>query len=78
MSFREDESRTVSGHAAANLAMLRRMALSLLRGYPERNRLNYAASLRRRSQLLIATHPLITSSLGGERRRNMIAIDAKI
>ncbi len=29
MSFREDESRTVSGHAAANLAMLRRVAMSL-------------------------------------------------
>jgi predicted transposase YbfD/YdcC len=31
VSFREDESRTVSGHAAANLAMLRRVALSLLK-----------------------------------------------
>jgi predicted transposase YbfD/YdcC len=31
VSFREDESRTVSGHAAANLGMLRRVALSLLK-----------------------------------------------
>ena len=31
VSFREDESRTVSGHAAANLAMLRRVALSVLK-----------------------------------------------
>jgi predicted transposase YbfD/YdcC len=30
VSFREDESRTRSGHAAANLGMLRRVALSLL------------------------------------------------
>ncbi len=31
VAFREDESQTVSGHAAANLAMLRRVALSLLK-----------------------------------------------
>lgn len=31
VAFREDESTTVSGHAAANLAMLRRVALSLLK-----------------------------------------------
>jgi predicted transposase YbfD/YdcC len=31
VSFREDESRTRSGHAAANLGMLRRVALSLLK-----------------------------------------------
>jgi len=31
VSFREDESRTRAGHAAANLGMLRRVALSLLR-----------------------------------------------
>lgn len=31
VSFREDQSRTRSGHAAANLAMLRRVALSLLK-----------------------------------------------
>jgi predicted transposase YbfD/YdcC len=31
VSFREDESRTVSGHAAANLGMLRRVALALLK-----------------------------------------------
>jgi len=31
MAFREDDSQTVSGHAAANLAMLRRAALSLLK-----------------------------------------------
>ena len=31
VSFREDDSRTRSGHAAANLGMLRRVALSLLK-----------------------------------------------
>jgi len=31
VSFREDDSRTRSGHVAANLAMLRRVALSLLK-----------------------------------------------
>jgi predicted transposase YbfD/YdcC len=31
VAFREDESRTVSGHAGANLGMLRRVALSLLK-----------------------------------------------
>jgi predicted transposase YbfD/YdcC len=31
VSFREDESRTRMGHAAANLALLRRVALSLLK-----------------------------------------------
>lgn len=31
VSFREDESRTRLGHAAANLALLRRVALSLLK-----------------------------------------------
>lgn len=31
VSFREDESRTRTGHAATNLAMPRRVALSLLR-----------------------------------------------
>jgi predicted transposase YbfD/YdcC len=31
VSFREDQSRTRTGHAAANLAMLRRVALSLLK-----------------------------------------------
>ncbi len=30
VAFREDESRTRAGHAAANLAMVRRVALSLL------------------------------------------------
>ena len=32
--FREDESRTRSGHAAANLAMVRKVALALLRRAP--------------------------------------------
>ena len=31
VSFREDESRTRAGHAAANLGMLRRVAVSLLK-----------------------------------------------
>jgi hypothetical protein len=31
VSFREDESRTRTGHAGANLGMLRRVALSLLK-----------------------------------------------
>jgi predicted transposase YbfD/YdcC len=31
VSFREDDSRTRAGHAAANLGMLRRVALSLLK-----------------------------------------------
>ena len=31
MSFREDDSRTRAGHAAANLGMLRRVAVSLLK-----------------------------------------------
>ena len=31
VSFREDESRTGSGHAGANLGMLRRVAVSLLK-----------------------------------------------
>ena len=31
VSFREDEGRTRSGHAAANLGMLRRVAVSLLK-----------------------------------------------
>ncbi len=31
VAFREDESRTAAGHAGANLAMIRRVAVSLLR-----------------------------------------------
>jgi hypothetical protein len=31
VAFREDDSRTRAGHAAANLGMLRRVALSLLK-----------------------------------------------
>jgi hypothetical protein len=31
VAFREDDSRTCAGHAAANLGMLRRVALSLLK-----------------------------------------------
>ena len=31
VAFREDESRTRSGHAGANLGMIRRVALSLLK-----------------------------------------------
>lgn len=31
VSFREDDSRTRAGHAAANLGMLRRVAVSLLK-----------------------------------------------
>jgi predicted transposase YbfD/YdcC len=42
VAFREDESRTVSGHAAANLGMLRRVALSLL------NRAGTKGSIRTR------------------------------
>jgi predicted transposase YbfD/YdcC len=34
VAFREDESRTRSGHAGANLGMLRRVAVSLLRAAP--------------------------------------------
>lgn len=38
MAFREDDSRVRFGHSAANLAMLRKLALNLIRQDPTRKR----------------------------------------
>lgn len=37
VSFREDDSRTRAGHAAANLGLLRRVAVSLLKRADTKN-----------------------------------------
>jgi predicted transposase YbfD/YdcC len=46
IAFREDDSRVRSGHAAANLAIIRRLALSLIKQDPHR-RIGIKASRKR-------------------------------